>query len=338
MKLILHLKISFLKNHKIWQKAVENNEVCQIKNNIIKNYIKNSKAVTITKYEYDAWGNVQSITDQNGNAITSETYIGNLNPFRYRGYYYDTESGFYYLMSRYYDPVTHRFINADGYFRSGGDILDANMSAYCANNPIMNWDPTGTEVRCNIHQSYYVPTCLICSPSRRRFVEDRYDWIKSVNPQFTLEIAPVEKKFSRGGITVEPYQRYSISKGGNNSKNTTELTFPDISVATHTKIMGYDFSTVIDNTGILYSMLGATYENVANSVGFGYGKDADHVCWDITTDLGDGWYYSTGYTISMSHDTKEAIGKGLATAGVLAIGVILTVATGGASAGVPVFA
>ena len=96
------------------------------------------------QYEYDAWGNVQSITDQNGNAITSETHIGNLNPFRYRGYYYDTESGFYYLMSRYYDPVTHRFINADGCFQSGGSILDTNMSAYCRNNPVNSYDPTGT--------------------------------------------------------------------------------------------------------------------------------------------------------------------------------------------------
>ena len=46
-------------------------------------------------------------------------------------------------MSRYYDPVTHRFINADGYFQSGGDILDANMSAYCGNNPIIRSDPDG---------------------------------------------------------------------------------------------------------------------------------------------------------------------------------------------------
>ena len=94
-------------------------------------------------YEYDAWGNVISITDNNGNAITNPNHIGNLNPFRYRGYYYDTESGFYYLMSRYYDPVTHRFINADGYFQSGGNILDANMHSYCGNNPIMFADPTG---------------------------------------------------------------------------------------------------------------------------------------------------------------------------------------------------
>ena len=95
-------------------------------------------------YEYDAWGNILSVTDENGNAITGATHIGNLNPFRYRGYYYDTESGFYYLMSRYYDPVTHRFVNADGYFQSGGDILDANMSAYCRNNPVSFVDFTGT--------------------------------------------------------------------------------------------------------------------------------------------------------------------------------------------------
>ena len=52
-------------------------------------------------YEYDAWGNVISITDNNGNAITNPNHIGNLNPFRYRGYYQDTETGLYYLMSRY---------------------------------------------------------------------------------------------------------------------------------------------------------------------------------------------------------------------------------------------
>ena len=94
-------------------------------------------------YEYDAWGNVLSVTDQNGNLVTSSTHIGNLNPFRYRGYYLDTETGLYYLMSRCYDPVTHRFVNADGYFQSGGSILDTNMSAYCGNNPISFVDPTG---------------------------------------------------------------------------------------------------------------------------------------------------------------------------------------------------
>ena len=97
-------------------------------------------------YEYDAWGNVISITDNNGNAITSPNHIGNLNPFRYRGYYQDTETGLYYLMSRYYDAVTHRFINADGYFQAGTTILDGNTFAYCGNNPIYSSDPTGSSV------------------------------------------------------------------------------------------------------------------------------------------------------------------------------------------------
>ena len=125
-------------------------------------------------YEYDAWGNVLSVTDENGNAITSATHIGNLNPFRYRGYYYDTESGFYYLMSRYYDPVIHRFVNADGYFQSGGEVLDANMSAYCRNNPILFVDPTGQ--KCSKHDPYYVPNCFHCSEDYRKFVNDSTEW------------------------------------------------------------------------------------------------------------------------------------------------------------------
>ena len=99
-----------------------------------------------THYEYDAWGNVISITDNNGNAITNPNHIGNLNPFRYRSYYQDTETGLYYLMSRYYDAVTHRFINADGYFQAGTTILDGNTFAYCANNPIYSSDPTGSSI------------------------------------------------------------------------------------------------------------------------------------------------------------------------------------------------
>ena len=100
----------------------------------------------VAKYEYDDWGNVLTVTDANNKSITDKNHIANLNPFRYRSYYYDSESGFYYLMSRYYDPVVHRFINADGYFQSGDSILDTNMNAYCRNNPIMNLDFTGMVV------------------------------------------------------------------------------------------------------------------------------------------------------------------------------------------------
>ena len=97
----------------------------------------------VAKYEYDVWGNVLTVSNASNQEITDPNHIANLNPFRYRSYYYDSESGLYYLMSRYYDPVTHRFVNADGYFQSGNGILDTNMNAYCRNNPIMYYDPTG---------------------------------------------------------------------------------------------------------------------------------------------------------------------------------------------------
>ena len=97
----------------------------------------------VVKYAYDAWGKVLSVTDGSGNAITDEYHVGNQNPFRYRGYYYDTETGFYYLQSRYYDPETGRFLNADGVLGANGDLTSYNMFAYCSNMPTVAVDPTG---------------------------------------------------------------------------------------------------------------------------------------------------------------------------------------------------
>ena len=86
-------------------------------------------------YTYDAWGKLVKLEDSTANSV------GTLNPFRYRGYYYDTETSLYYLNSRYYDPDTGRFINADGQLNEG--VLGYNMFAYCENNPVMRDDPTG---------------------------------------------------------------------------------------------------------------------------------------------------------------------------------------------------
>ena len=69
--------------------------------------------------------------------------MAEINPLRYRGYYYDVETGFYYLQSRYYDPVVSRFINADSYASTGTGLLSYNMFAYCGNNPVNNSDPSG---------------------------------------------------------------------------------------------------------------------------------------------------------------------------------------------------
>ena len=97
----------------------------------------------VVRYAYDAWGKVLSVTDGSGNAITDKYHVGNQNPFRYRGYYYDTETGFYYLQSRYYDPETGRFINGDEYVSTGQGALSANMFVYCFNNPVNYLDGSG---------------------------------------------------------------------------------------------------------------------------------------------------------------------------------------------------
>ena len=87
-------------------------------------------------YRYDPFGKILN--------LSSLTNIGKLNPFRYRGYYYDTESNLYYLNSRYYNTEIGRFINADGYVTTGAGLLNCNMFAYCLNNPVKYYDHLGT--------------------------------------------------------------------------------------------------------------------------------------------------------------------------------------------------
>lgn len=76
-------------------------------------------------------------------SIISDTNLAHLNPLRYRGYVYDNETGLYYLQSRYYDPITCRFVNADGYVSTGAGLNGFNMFAYCNNNPVMCFDSSG---------------------------------------------------------------------------------------------------------------------------------------------------------------------------------------------------
>ena len=99
--------------------------------------ILNSNGTVVTEYTYDAWGNVLTVT---GSLAST---VGRYNPFRYRSYYYDEETGFYYLQSRYYDPVVGRFLNADGIVGANGGIEGYNMFAYCNNNPVMFYDYFG---------------------------------------------------------------------------------------------------------------------------------------------------------------------------------------------------
>ncbi len=96
----------------------------------------NSSASIVAEYRYDPWGKLIS--------TTGDTTLAELNPLRYKGYYYDTETGFYYLQTRYYDPEIGRFINADSFTTTDiNGLLSTNMFAYCENDPVNDSDPTG---------------------------------------------------------------------------------------------------------------------------------------------------------------------------------------------------
>ena len=107
-------------------------------------------------YITNTQGDVIRLVDINGNVAASYRYdpygkatsaLGshaNINPLRYRGYVFDHETGLYYLQSRYYDPETGRFLNADNLISTGQGLLGNNMFAYCLNNPACRKDIWGT--------------------------------------------------------------------------------------------------------------------------------------------------------------------------------------------------
>ena len=100
-------------------------------------HIVNGFGTPVVSYAYDPYGKPTITSD------TSDISLGTINPLRYRGYVYDSETGFYYLQSRYYDPAICRFINADSYVSTGQGILGCNMFAYCGNNPMKYSDYAG---------------------------------------------------------------------------------------------------------------------------------------------------------------------------------------------------
>jgi RHS repeat-associated protein len=91
----------------------------------------------VVSYTYDTWGKLIAI----GGSLKDS--VGVKNPYRYRGYRYDTETGLYYLQSRYYNPEWGRFINADGIIGQTGELLGHNLYVYTKNNPVNMSDKSG---------------------------------------------------------------------------------------------------------------------------------------------------------------------------------------------------
>ena len=130
-------------------KAVTYHYVKNLKSDVMS--IVDAQGALVASYNYDPYGNL--ISDE-----PAENTIGHLNPLRYRGYYYDSETGLYYISSRYYDPEIGRWISPEpnvynGEFDAGAGLIGYNVYAYCANNPVNYYDPTG---------EFVISTLLIC--------------------------------------------------------------------------------------------------------------------------------------------------------------------------------
>lgn len=110
--------------------------------------IIDSTGAEVVQYTYDAWGKVLST------AGTMASSLGTVQPFRYRGYVYDVETGLYYLRSRYYNPEWGRFINAD-------TLIKGNMFAYCENNPIISFDPLGENTQIFVDLGYPITETVL---------------------------------------------------------------------------------------------------------------------------------------------------------------------------------
>ena len=151
---------------------IENGEQFLYRKNLFGDITAIYKGVNkVAEYRYDAWGNCKMILDING--------YGSQNPFRYRAYYFDTDLQLYYLMTRYYDPKTGRFINADTLeYLDPNKINGLNLYAYCRNNPIMCVDYSGNDpvsIALSCFFALLVLTAVVAIDNLSKFKNGDYD-------------------------------------------------------------------------------------------------------------------------------------------------------------------
>lgn len=128
---------------------------------------------TVARYTYDAWGACISVSGNNG--------IATINPFRYRGYYCDVETGYYYLQTRYYDPTTGRFLNSDDtkYLGTTDSAVGFNLFSYCDNNPVNRSDVNG-----------------------HSWISDRFNDVKNAAKKITKAVSNTVQKVASAAKTV----------------------------------------------------------------------------------------------------------------------------------------
>ena len=194
--------------------------------------IVDANGVIVVNYSYDAWGNIRTVTGDMADTL------GALNPLRYRGYVYDTETGLYYLNSRYYNPSWGRFINADIFVSTGQGILGSNMFAYCNNNPVMGYDPSGmwdwratSDIILNGASAYagsvvsffFLPfgglTTIPFTWGQFNNITNQVYYNNYSNPESALEKDPEESSYTKGYISRWDRLDYTRQETGEKTYN-----------------------------------------------------------------------------------------------------------------------
>ena len=152
----------------------------------------------VVEYTYDAWGKVLSTT---GSLAST---LGTVQPFRYRGYVYDVETGFYYLRSRYYNPIWQRFCNAD-------ILMSNNLYAYCGNKPVSKADRDGKKPE--VRYGYVMVDYVSLQDYPQNIKGERVEISTNISGNYHIKYAVSEDRYVEGNIdrtSIFPDNTYSL--------------------------------------------------------------------------------------------------------------------------------
>ena len=258
----------------------------------------------VVTYEYDAWGKLLSISGE------KKDTVGKLNPFRYRGYVYEEESGLYYVSSRYYDPEVGRFINVDAYIFTGQDFNGFNMFSYCGNNPINRLDPTGT-----IWKSVKKIFTKVCN-GILKLVKNTYGAESSTTITSVEQDYPIVSEPSPLTIKAGLKNTRKVLKCGNSSKpisvyatNAFENPIKSSAVGLKLNILNFTWNTslALDNIGGSGSItIGDTTYSFGSRINIselkiGYEASSSTIQWDDSVNTAyvnisfSGWALAAAY-------------------------------------------
>ena len=266
-------------NHELVGLAIKENNVVSnyvYEKNVLGDIVRiyNTAGTVVAEYEYDAWGN--HIININVNSVAS------LNPFRYRGYYYDVETGLFWLSSRYYSPELGRFIQPDSIeYLDPESINGLNLYSYCYNNPISYSDPSGhipVDTIIDIGFAFWSFIDLLRNPSW-----ENAGW-------FALDLACLIIPYATGGSTAVK----GIVKGVNGADNLLDAS----------KVPGYIMRNA-DDVVLLGQNMDRVYD-ASRKIGGGiiYGGLDDFA--SIKLKYGDEIAEALGYADNMKWIRKQA--------------------------------